>query len=323
MSIVSGQTISTGDFKNTSAGSGDASKVPQLASDGKLDRSFIRGAYGGNGSDSSLSISSGTTTLDVGAAQTYIKNHTTISITGTGALAFTNPYSAGTFIFYRATGNVTLTSSATALIDVTAMGAQYGTDGASNLGPTKAGGDGHGGTTNYSAPGGTAPIKSPFYDHPYARGRILWTGAGGGQPGNGNGATSSRGTGGAGGSSGINNGGNGGSFGSEVSGWPGGTNGTAGRGGGCFSLECGGAFNGTGTIYAKGQDGTASSQSNSTAGGGGGGGGGRIDLSWNTLTANTMTLTVTGGSGGAASWGLGGGSGGDGLASAYKNDYQA
>lgn len=79
--------------------------------------------FGGTGADGALSSSSGATNIDLGGAQVVIKNYTSISITGTGGLTFTNPHANGTIIIFKSQGNVTLTSSATPNIDLRNVGA--------------------------------------------------------------------------------------------------------------------------------------------------------------------------------------------------------
>jgi hypothetical protein len=76
--------------------------------------------FGGTGADGALS---GTTSIDLGAAQVVVKNYTSISLTGTQALTFTNPHANGTIIILKSQGNVTITSSAAAAIDASGMGA--------------------------------------------------------------------------------------------------------------------------------------------------------------------------------------------------------
>lgn len=78
--------------------------------------------FGGSGADGALSISSGTTTVALGSVPIFTKNYTSISITGTtGALAFSGPATNGTIIVLKSQGNVTITSSATAAIDVSGL----------------------------------------------------------------------------------------------------------------------------------------------------------------------------------------------------------
>jgi hypothetical protein len=69
-----------------------------------------------------LVIASGTTTLDLSGAAYFIRNYTSVSITGTGQLDFVNPHAAGTIIVLRSQGDTTLTSSALPAIDVSGLG---------------------------------------------------------------------------------------------------------------------------------------------------------------------------------------------------------
>lgn len=67
--------------------------------------------FGGTGADGALTITSGTTSIDLGGLARVIKNYTSISITGTGNLAFTNPHASGTYVILKSQGAVTLTTS--------------------------------------------------------------------------------------------------------------------------------------------------------------------------------------------------------------------
>ncbi len=67
--------------------------------------------FGGTGADGALTLSSGTTTIDLGSAAFVIKNYTSISITGSGSIAFSNPAAAGTYVVLKSQGNVTITTS--------------------------------------------------------------------------------------------------------------------------------------------------------------------------------------------------------------------
>lgn len=255
---------------------------------------FIKTQFGGDGSDGALAISSGTTTIDVGGAQFYVLNYTSLSITGTGKLQFINPHNNGTTIIIRVQGNVTLTSSSAPMLDASAMGAIYGAG--SNTGTTS-GSDGVNGTngisfcnfqTNFgpkgqsgvSSLGGAVPtslivtalsfnVTAFAHKYPYA-----FVGAGGG----------------------------GGAAGNVVSGSS--VAGHGGRGGGCLILECAGAWNFTTAngISVAGEAGqnavSQGSVSNGTVTGGGGGGGGYFLGLYRTLTANSGTVNKSGGAGG-------------------------
>jgi len=283
------------DFIDVSTGAPDAGRVPALNADGKLDDSFLKFGFGGDGSDGALSISSGTTNIDAGGAQVFIKNYTSISITGTGALTFSNPHANGTLIILKSKGNVTITSSANPAVDVRGMGAAGGTNGGSG---TNAGGGGTSGAAYLGTPGG----------------------GGGGQPGEGVGGNGTGGSLGAAipapatvftGYSGILPliAGGGGGAGGGVTGA---TAGDGGRGGGALYIECGGALNISSTINAAGSNGTNGGSNFRGAGGGGGGGGGSILILYNTLTSNTGTYTVNGGTGGSGGGGTSNGANGGG-----------
>ena len=241
------------------------------------------GVFGGDGSDGALSISSGTTTIDLAGAAIFIKNYSSISITGTAKLAFSNPHANGTIIIFKCNGNVTITSSTVPCIEISELGAAGGAGGSGVTAPGSAGNSG--------------------------LGNIFSTGGGGG------GVQSPTNTGGAGGSLitsystrffkivnlMVGGGGGGGATGS-------GTGGAGGRGGGAFYLECKGSLNFTGTINANGGVG-----GNGTNGAGGGGGGaGSVEMLYNSLTANTGTINTNGGVGGTTSASNSGGAGGGG-----------
>lgn len=239
--------------------------------------------FGGTGADGALSITSGTTNIDLGGAAVVVKNYTTISITGTGKLTFTNAHANGTKIILKATGNVTLTSSEAPMIDASglggdgaagqATGSAAGSTGTNGLGydlVTNAGGGGQAS----GAGGGTAgaaitTISYQAFSIFLERYRKAFVGAGGGSGG------TSTGT---------------------------GTSGVGGKGGGCLIIECAGAWNfttasGISVAGAVGGNASGSGGGDRRAGGGGGGGGFFLAI-YNTLTANTGTITVSGGVGG-------------------------
>lgn len=244
--------------------------------------------YGGTGADGALSITSGTTTLDLGSADYYVKNYSSISITGTGSLAFINPGANGTIIVLKSQGNVTVTSTANPAINISGLGATS-TAYAINNG----GGPGAGTSGSASADGtagrGTYSIKIPL-----GKNIPLFVGSGGGI-GWGGSDTNLGGTG-------------GGSLYIESTGAlnitstinAAGTNGETGAEQGSSAYH-GGGGGGSQTTGVNGSGGTGT-----TAGGGGGGGGGTIVILYDSLTANSGTYTVTGGAGGSAGGGAGG-----------------
>lgn len=248
--------------------------------------------FGGTGADGALTVSSGVTTIDLAGASVFVKNYSSISITGTGSIAFSNPAAGGTIIILKCSGAVTMTSSSGNVIDLRSMGGAggvgvtgtsagnigsafgkwltYGTITGGGPGTTsnRSGGGGASASTsgtNSSSDGvgGTSPALNGSY--PYYEKIFVFPGSGGG--------------------SGANNG-------------SGGISGAGGRGAGALWIECAGALNfTTGTILATGATG-----GNNTApvgsGSGGGGGGGSVVMLCNTLTASTGTITCTGGAGG-------------------------
>ena len=81
--------ISHKQFRKDGTPSNDNGRVAKLeqynGTERQIHREFSHIKYGGDGSDA-LSISSGTTTVDLGGARVYILNYSSISITGTGKL---------------------------------------------------------------------------------------------------------------------------------------------------------------------------------------------------------------------------------------------
>lgn len=278
MSIIAGNSAVANDFLFTTDGT--SGKVPKTNSVGKIDTSFLR--FGGNGADGALALTSGTTTTSLGSASVFIKNYSSISITGTAVQAFSSPNSNGSRIFLKSQGDVTLTSSATPHLDASGMGADRGTSSyAGNYYTVSAGGNG-----NYAlfaavangATGGTMTFtpNSAVFDIMAQKYPFMIPGSGGGDGGGGT------------------NGG--GSF----------VAGHGNRGGGALCIECGGSLNFTITsgISVAGLNGTNATATGSTtaAAGGGGGGAGSFICYYNALTANTGSVTITGGTGGTGQY---------------------
>jgi hypothetical protein len=272
----------------------DEGRVPKLESDGKLDSFFTKVKFGGDGSDGALTISSGTTTIDLAGAKVLIKNYSSISITGTGKLAFSNPHANGSVIVIKSKGNVTLTSSQAPMIDCSGLGGtggvavnrssagvtngNAGTDGQGLLELKTGAGGGGAGVGSGGAGGSILTPITPYYATAFsypayqAKYPLLFVGGGGGS---GMVATSGAGN---------------------------GTSGVGGRGGGCLVIECGGAINfttsdGISVAGANGGDGVINSSLVSVTGGGGGGGGCAF-IFYNILTAVSGTIKVSGGTGG-------------------------
>lgn len=307
--------ISTSFFDNNSSGNKNDSGTGTLWTANIPDSLNTGGspagskAFGGDGSDGALSISSGTTTLNMSNATTFVKNYSSISITGTASLAFSNPATAGTIIRLKSEGDVTITSSSASAITVVGMGAAGG-NGCTLYSCTAASGTNSGevqdalshqgvggiGSTNVSggAGGNGGAAENPLTNYTtatkvfYRKSIILQLGSGGG---------------------------GGGGSGNDTLG------GVGGAGGGILIIECAGAFNfTTGTITAAGADGAGGFKA-----GGGGGSGGSILILYGTLTANSGTISVAGGAGGVGDsplggrYGGGGGGGGGGYSGAGSN----
>ena len=258
-------------------------------------------SFGGTGADGALTVSSGTTNIDLGGARNFIKNYTSISITGTGSITFSNPHANGTYITLRSQGNVTITSSATRAIDGKGMGASFGTPSTGNPSYSLYGvvNGGIGDTNN--AAGGVSPFVS--LDKNYIDAILetndvlpLAPGAGGGE-----GVTDTD---------------------------------LGGSGGASLKIECAGALNFTGTIDVSGNVGL------SGAAGGGGGGCVALVYNTLTVNSGTLTVAggvgnatvglATQGGGGASLFNsgvaavqaVGGGNGGAGLGFVLKNKYK-
>lgn len=312
--INTGETIDHTDFINQSerdaTPANDAGRVPKLESDGKIHRDFLPVKFGGDGSDGALAVSSGNTNIDLGGASFFVKNYSSISITGTGSITFINPHANGTVIVIKCKGDCSLTSSATPMIDASGCGGNGGGGGTEpDTSDTNHGSNGSNGITpvlttvagqgSSTATAGTKPTSFLFsityisnqllkWKYPY-----MWTGSGGG------------------GGSALH----GGSAGGTVLG------GIGGKGGGSLIMEVGGAWNFTTTngISVAGKNGNVGSGTTASylAGGGGGGGGGQFLAFVNSIIANTGTINKSGGIG-ANSFGnysitYGGGGGASGI----------
>jgi hypothetical protein len=257
--------------------------------------------FGGTGSDGALAISSGTTTVDCAGAAVLVKNYSSVSITGTAKLAFSNANANGTVVILKSQGAVTLTSSQTPMIDCSAMGGAGGVAGATGASAGATAADtnaftlfvskgGLGGTTSGVAaaapakPTAIAPVSfiTATFKELIKYGLQLWVGGGGGGGGAQNASNNS-------------------------------TQGTGGRGGGCLVIECAGALNFTTASGISVAGGAATAPTNTTFGGAGAGGAaGMCLVLYNTLTAASGTITVTGGAGAANGTNVGASSGSSG-----------
>jgi len=248
------------------------------------------GTFGGDGSDGNLIFNSGTSTIDLNNERVVVKNYKTIKITGTGALAFSNPHTNGTIIVLKAKGNVMITSSASPAIDASGMGAAGGSGVASNAGD---GGNGGGclilecgGKLNFTGEISVAGIDGSD---------------GSGTPGAGSFLTTDDGDAGT------------ALIGTAAQGGHSGTEGVSedGVGGAAVINPQTSVFYKLMLLFTGGGGGEGgSTDSNNSGGGGGGGGGGCFVGFYNSLIVNSGTLTISGGSGGTGVSGRGGGGGG-------------
>jgi hypothetical protein len=230
--------------------------------------------FGGTGADGALAITSGATNIDVGGVAVYIKNYTSISITGTGSLTFSNPSANGTLIILKSQGNVTLTSSTAPMINLVGLGAaasaasggtsSTASSGFTSYGATILGGVGSVGLGN---PGASISDKAGLY--PYFK--LINISTGGGGSGGGSNAAS----------------------------------GAGGNGGGGLYIECAGVLNFT-TASGISVAGVAGTNQGGAGYSGAGGGAGSAIILYNSLTSASGTIVVTGGAGGTGGNGTAG-----------------
>ena len=250
-------------------------------------------AFGGTGSDGYLNITSGTTTVDCNYAPVCVKNYTDLSITGTGVLAFSNPYNYGTTIILNVQNNATISCTGTCIY-LRNMGAKGGTAGSTGGGGGGAGFSAvpvwdtatHGASmTNPSAPGVVtvgAALTNPYLftstsSMLASKSIVISPGSGGG---GGQGARVISGN--------------------EAAG------GAGGSGAGALIMQVAGSlsFGSSAIIDARGSNGevggsTVNGGVNTwSAGGGGGGAGGMVVGLANTIISNLGSILTSGGDGG-------------------------
>ena len=187
--------------------------------------------YIGSGADGALNITTGTTTIDLGGAAVFDKNYTSISITGDGNLAFSNPNAKGTIIRFYVVGDVTITSTSAVAIDLRNLGSTGGAaesaanDGVGTILINQGGGAGSRATGTRERLGAIPNQYSPLTFQTIT----MNVGTGGG-----------------------------------------GSNGAGGRGAGSLLIVCGGNYTfENGTINASGTDGNTALTGGSGGGGGG------------------------------------------------------
>jgi hypothetical protein len=273
--------------------------------------------FGGTGADGALNVSSGTTVIDLGNARYFEKNYTSVNITGTGAVTFTNPSKYGTVIRFNTTGHVNITSTAPIAIDLRNLGGQceynatrdeqlsYGDLAGQTIGKVRfyaagnysanfggGGGSYFPGTRGYrqvqlNGQGGRQFTATPSNLEVYAGGAGGW---------------------------GI----------AEVGSTYAGANVAGGTGAGSLVIACKGIYTFTGNITGTGGAGAVGANGVFSEQGGisGGGGGSIVLVVANTIGTNTGTTVLTGGIGGnSVSPEFSGGNGGNGIYIAAVNTY--
>lgn len=234
----------------------------------------IKSKFGGSGSDGALNITSGTTTIDLNYQNIFVKNYTSISITGTGSLAFSNAATSGTIIVLKSQGSTTLTSISNPTIDLRNLGGLNGTSSASG---TEAYGYIVSTTTGGQNPlGGAQVIGGILYAYStstmkYNGSTMIVPGSGGAGGNDSNNTTYKYG-------------------------------GLGGRGGGALYIECAGSLTfSSSTINSVGGNGTnGAGDVYGSSGGGGGGAGGMIMILYKNLISNSGTIINNGGTGGTS-----------------------
>lgn len=236
--------------------------------------------FGGTGSDGALNLTS-SSSINLASSSVVIKNYTSINISSTSTLSFTNPATDGSTIILKSQGDCTIPG----VINASGMGAAGGAQAASasaqnngtNVTSTlffflnNRGIASSGGGSSFITATTSLSIYTDSSDKLSARKSIYVV----------------PGSGGAGGQSGA-----GVNF---------GYGGAGGRGGGALIIECAGNWNFTGTISVAGLSGSTGGASGASSGGGGGGGGGAGGMGvimYNTLVANSGSYTAAGGNGG-------------------------
>lgn len=239
-----------------------------------LNANFYRSL--GSGADGALSVSSGTTTINLGGAKFVVKEYTSVNISG-GTVNFSNPHAKGTTIIFRTLGDFNFTGGT---IDLRGCGALNNNEPHSVLDALIH----RGGNANGTSSAGIAGVRyAPYtpYMNQAMRALFVTPSAPGG---NGGGGTFLNGSG----------------FEQSNNTVPG----VGGRGAAAFVAIVGGAYNFVSGAVFDGRGGNGTNGANAStgspaqgagAGPGSGAAGAMIWILYSILTADTGTYTVTGG----------------------------
>lgn len=242
----------------------------------------------GDGSDGPF-VASGTTFVDLQGKSLYLKNYSSVDISGTSTVTFFNCHPGGTLIVFKCKGDANITSTNTPALSTRFCGGQPGDGGSANSNGTDANSSYSGifdGAIHYGrkglsgSNGGATQTASPVFTAAF-RGRVRAPGMGGGGGGGGVQATGG--------------------------GFPG-QGGQGGAGASTFILDVGGNLTISGQIDLRGEDGrngfdafNPGNLNHNYSGGGGAGGGGAAGDFLATCAgtvSNTGTFLTTGGLGG-------------------------
>ena len=241
--------------------------------------------FGGNGKDGALVATS--TVINLGGVGVFEKDFSSITVSGTSSISFSNPSATGTVVILKSQGACNITTSSSTAIDASGLGSVGGTgtfyagngygngnagsSGITDLITTNPGGAGIGNSS--SAGGAKGTFSWTAFSGKYQKYLDLFVGAGGGS-----GAIYAY---------------------SPDSGS--GTSGVGGRGGGALIMECGSWNFSSSVISVAGQSGYSGTTTlHATAGGGGGGSGGFFVALYNSLVSNAGTVNISQGYGAAS-----------------------
>ena len=315
-SVVSVDLADTVIFVSVSSGAADSGKVARLNASGKIPDAFVNlpVAFGGDGSDGALNVTTGTTTLNLGQVYNYssinISSESTLTFTRIGGAALLNCSGTTTIA-----GTIELRNTVTAKTNISTSMHDLESGNIANTFIPNTGGIGGIDSTDYFS-GGNGGNSPDAGNGTGGAGGVGATSNGKGTAGgNGQGGNSLGGGGGGGGAGGGASGGLGynggpGFAGSNAIGNNGGNGGNGGTGGGFGSTDVGGAGGGGGGGWDTGNGGNGGAggldSGNRGNGGNGGHSGANGGIGGNGGAGSRFGNTNNGGDGYA-----GGGAGGE------------